>query len=344
MNSPVEDRLREALTEAGAKVDTGALRPLVVPDRRRFRVDVRLAAAAAAVVVAGAATVAGFTLSGAGEEASVASARAQTPDQADVSVFLCTGLELDKKVCQGRAATEQQTKALAESLSRLPGVASVFFEDRRSAYERFRKAFADRPDIVAKVKADDVPESYRIMLESGSKPQPVSAAAEKLPGVALVSDRTMTDAAAALRNKPVDISVFLCVGSSNLPSCKSYEASRKTSKHGKGITAEDTNKLAREIRAMPGVQKVIFEDQLQAYEKFKKAYTQNKALLAATEVSDMPMSFRVRLTTGTDSAKVAATLRTRPGVAQVVDQKCSLAQFMLMTDHGISRTLTNTCG
>ncbi|NUW43656.1 permease-like cell division protein FtsX [Nonomuraea rhodomycinica] len=345
MNSPVEDRLREALGEAGATVEVGALRPLVVPDRRRFGVSMRLAAVgAAAVVVAGAATVVGFTVSGAGEEVSVASARAQAPDPADVSVFLCTGLEEDKQACQGRAATEQQTKALAESLGRLPGVARVFYEDREAAYERFRKAFAGQPGIVARVKADDVPASYRLTLGPGVRPQPVSAAAKTLPGVAQVSDRTVTETAARFRDKPVDISVFLCVGSSDLPSCKSYEASRRTSKHGKGITAEDTDELARAIKAMPGVQEVIFEDQEQAYENFKKAFTGNKALLAATKVTDMPMSFRVRLRAGTDSAKVAATLRTRPGVAQVVDQKCSLTQFRLMADHGISRMLTDVCG
>ncbi|WP_253770711.1 permease-like cell division protein FtsX [Nonomuraea roseoviolacea] len=339
----MEDRLREALGEAGATVEVGTLRPLMVPDRRRFGVNMRLGlVGAAAVVVAGAATVVGFTVSGAGEEVSVASARAQAPDPADVSVFLCTGLEEGKQACQGRAATEQQTKALAESLGRLPGVAKVFFEDRRTAYERFRKAVADRPDIVARVKADDVPASYRITLEPGARPEPVSAAAKTLPGVAMVSDRTMTDAAAAVPNK-VDISVFLCVGSSDLPSCESYEASRKTSKRGKGITAEDTDALEREIKAMPGVQKVTFEDQQQAYKRFKKAYAGNKTLLTAVKVTDMPLSFRVRLKAGTDSAKVAATLRTRPGVSQVVEQKCSLALFRLMADHGISRTFTDVC-
>ncbi|MBN6050799.1 hypothetical protein JYK22_02540, partial [Nonomuraea sp. RK-328] len=335
----VEDRLREALSEAGTTVEVGALRPLVVPDRRRFRVNMRLAAVgAAAVVVAGAATVVGVTGSGADDGVTMAASQPQAPAQADLSVFLCTGREPDKKVCQGRAATEEQKTALAESLRRIPGVASVHFEDRQAAYERFRAAFADYPDILGDVKEDELPESYRITVDRGRDPKAVAVVAQKMPGVALASNLSMAGMGgytpAGLKNRE-DIAAFLCNASSVGPACDRY-AARKTSKHGKAVTVDDRKSLEKQIRAMPEVRKVDFESRPEAYANFKKLYSGNKALLSAAKMTDMPESFRIFLRPGVDPAKVAAELRARPGVSQVIEMKC-LLPAILHADHGLER-------
>ncbi|MEV0199834.1 permease-like cell division protein FtsX [Nonomuraea sp. NPDC050691] len=341
MNSPVEDRLREALGEAGAMLDVGALRPLAAPDRRRFRVDMRLAAAAAAVVVAGAATVVGVTgVTGSGSQDGMTRAASQptTPDQVDVSVFLCTGREPDKKACQGHAVTEEQKTTLAESLRRIPEVTSVRFEDRRAAYERFRKAFADYPGILGKVTSDELPESYHITVNR-DRQRPVSEAAQEMPGVALVSNPAMAGvegySAASLRDL-ADLTAFLCNTSSVQPACDRYAAS-KTSKRGRAITATDLTKLQEQLRAMPEVRKVHFEDQGEAYAKFKKSYSANKAMLSAVKVEDMPMSFRIFLRPGADAAKVGAKVRSRPGVAQVIEMRCVVLPAILLGDHGLER-------
>ncbi|GAA2301803.1 hypothetical protein GCM10010149_58860 [Nonomuraea roseoviolacea subsp. roseoviolacea] len=345
MNSPVEDRLREALGEAGATVEVGTLRPLMVPDRRRFGVNMRLGlVGAAAVVVAGAATVVGLTGvtgSGADDGVTMAASRPQAPVQADVSVFLCTGRELDQKACQGRAATEEQKTALAESLRRIPGVASVYFEDRPAAYQRFRRVFAGDPDVLGKVKADELPESYRIMVSHGTELKAVSGLAEKMPGVALVSDRTMTGGftPASFRQAPM-INVFLCGPSSREPTCDTYAAS-KPSRHGKAITNADLKKLEQQIKAMPEVREVRFEDQAHAYAQFKRSFTGNKALLSATKVEDMPQSFRISLKPGVDTYKVAPRLH-RPGVAQVVVERCLALPSLLRINHGVDRN--DICG
>ncbi|MET7463801.1 permease-like cell division protein FtsX [Nonomuraea sp. NPDC005501] len=334
MNSPVEDRLREALTEAGAKVDTGALRPLVVPDRRRFRVDVRLAAAAA-VVVAGAATVAGFTASGGDQQRASVAAAPKAPERV-VSVFLC-GVKGDP--CQGGAATGQQKADLATSLRRVPGVARVSFEDRKSAYERFRKAYTGQRKILEAVKAEQVAESYRVVLRPGAQPQPVYAAAKGLPGVALVSDLHMIGGLSedSLKQTP-DVTVFLCEPFSDTPPCKRYEARSDTS----GISIEDITKLNRTIMAMPRVREVRFESQVEAYQEFKRAYADNKTLLDATKVEDMPQSFRVYLKPDADSTKVAAALARQPGVSQTMDGRCQVLRVTLARDYGIT-TLKDTC-
>ncbi|MET7463803.1 permease-like cell division protein FtsX [Nonomuraea sp. NPDC005501] len=337
MNSPVEDRLREAFLEGGAESEAGALRRLVVPDGRWMRMGMRLAVVAAAVVVAEAGTVWNVTASHADERAAVATARTRVPVRADVLVFLCTGREKDHELCHRRAATEEQKKALAASLREVPGVAKVTFEDRRTAFKRFRTAFAGQSDIVSKVRAADVPESYQVTVLPGTKLERVVAAAKRMPRVALVSDRTMTDGYNPARFKGADdVTVFLCGASSPEPSCKKYERS-KTLKRGKGVTADDRKKLGREIKAMPEVKKVDFEDQAEAYASFRKEFADNKALLAVTSASDMPESFRIQLESDTDSSKVAATLEKRPGVAQAMDMRCFAAGTRLSTDHGIER-------
>ncbi|MEV0199835.1 permease-like cell division protein FtsX [Nonomuraea sp. NPDC050691] len=326
----------EALGAAGAKAEVGAPRPPTVPDRRRFRVGMRLAAVAAVIVVAGAVSVLSFTGSGAKQRVTVATAP-QGPVRADVSVFLC-GTKTDDGLCQGRAATEQEKADLATSLRRLPGVARVSFEDRKSAYERFRKAYAGQPKILGQVKAEQVPELYRVVLRPGAQPQPVYAAAKGMPGVALVSDLIMIAGVSEdSLKKTADVMVFLCKTFSDTPACKRYEARNNTA----GISPEDITKLNRAITAMPGVREVRFEDQAEAYEEFKRTYAGNKTLLDAAEVEDMPRWFLVHLKPDADSDKVAATLARRPGVAQTRDGRCSVLLISLMRDYGI--TLADSC-
>ncbi|NUW43654.1 permease-like cell division protein FtsX [Nonomuraea rhodomycinica] len=338
VNSVVKHHLHEGLSEA----DGGALRRLEVLGGRWRRVATRLAVAATAVWVLGVGTAGSVAASSAGEGAAAAP-WTQTLRRADVSVFLCTGREERDDFCHGRPTGERQKRTLAVSLRKVPGVAKVTFEDRKAAYKRFRKAFADQPDIVAKVRPEDVPESYQITVRKGTKLAKVVGAAKRMPGVALVSDRTMTGGYDLTDDKNTDhVVVFLC-GASSLASssaCEKYEKS-KTSKRGKGITAEDRDALEREIKAMPEVKKVHFEDQAEAYASFREAYADNKALLSATRKSDMPESFRIRLKSDADSPRVAAVLGERPGVAQAMDVRCFSLNTKLYVGHGISSDL---CG
>ncbi|NUW32620.1 hypothetical protein HTZ77_14430 [Nonomuraea sp. SMC257] len=311
-------------------------------NHRLRRAGMRLAVAATVVVTAGMGTAGGAVASSTDESVTVAASWTQVFERADVSVFLCTGREKDHDFCHGRPTTERQKRALAASLREVPGVAKVTFEDCRTAYKRFRKAFADQPDIVAKVRAEDVPESYRIRVRKGTKLAKVVGAAKRMPGVARVSDRTMTDGYNPGRDKDADdVAVFLC-GASSLESssCEKYEKSR-TSKRGRGITAEDRNELGREIKAMPEVKRVRFEDQAEAYANFKKSFADNEALLAATEKSDMPESFWIQLKSDADSSKVAAVLEKRPGVSETIDMRCLGMGAELAAGHGLSPDL---CG
>ncbi|WP_219470958.1 permease-like cell division protein FtsX [Nonomuraea rhizosphaerae] len=108
----------------------------------------------------------------------------------------------------------------------------------------------------------------------------------------------------------VELSVFLCGKNTTMPSCK-----------GKSITTPQTNALEAEIKGMPGVQQVLYEDQAQAYKNFQQSYQANKALVEATRVEDMPTSFRVKLTDPNNYQPTVQALQGKPGVAQVTNQK-----------------------
>lgn len=73
-------------------------------------------------------------------------------DATDVVVFLREGL------------TDRQRSALGSALAGDARVATVFFESRAQAYERFRDRWRDSPDLVQAVGPQQLPESYRLRL------------------------------------------------------------------------------------------------------------------------------------------------------------------------------------
>ncbi|WP_422771496.1 permease-like cell division protein FtsX [Plantactinospora sp. WMMC1484] len=70
----------------------------------------------------------------------------------EVSIFLVAGV------------TEEQRTQLQTELEGDPLVREVKYESKQEAYERFKKLFADSPDLVNAVQADKLPESFRINL------------------------------------------------------------------------------------------------------------------------------------------------------------------------------------
>ena len=67
----------------------------------------------------------------------------------------------------------------------------------------------------------------------------------------------------------VEISVFLCTKTNADPDCK-----------GKAITQEQTRTLEAELKKMPGVEQVFYEDQATAFKNFQDAYKGTNQTLA----------------------------------------------------------------
>ncbi|MEU6782599.1 permease-like cell division protein FtsX [Nonomuraea angiospora] len=343
MNSAMEDRLREALAEAGATVDASTLRPLRASERRRFRVDFRLVAVAATVVLAGAATTVGL-LSGPGDE-NRAVAADPPPAERKVMVFLCAkSSDREQTSCQG-AVSEEETQEIVAKLKQVPGVREIISADKSTVYADFRRDFARNKALLAAVDVDDIPDSLRLTLTEGVDPLRVKEALRGVQGVLGVQESASDDATPVSK---FDVSVFLCSPSSGMTSCGAErksdgKGSFTVTKEGRGVTPEQMKAIQKLILSMPGVKDVFFESQEEAYENFRRLYKDNKALLDATKVSDMPQSFRVTLLPEADWSKVVSRLRREPGVSQVVYQGCAYDRGRLIDRYGLIVPESKVC-
>ncbi|RVX45749.1 hypothetical protein EDD27_8565 [Nonomuraea polychroma] len=343
MNSPVEDRLREALAEAGAAIDPSTLRPLRAPERRRLRMDFRLMAVAVTVVLAGVATAAG--LGGLeGEDQVVAT----NPEQADMAVFLCTKSTPKETLCRGRGVSMEEVRAVERAVKGLKQVEAVFFVDQASAYDSFRVSFANNKALLDSVKVTDLPMSFRLEIKEGADRREVQQALRGLPGIQSVVDQKAASAeASSERLSEPRLSVFLCGKGSILPACGAERESRGKdklfAKRGKEATNAQKAAIRKLIEAMPEVHSYVFEDKKAAYENFMRAYKSNKVLVEATRVEDMPESFRLVLKPNTDWAETVATLKHQPGVASANYTPCLADQATLEIDYGLFLDDSKVC-
>jgi cell division transport system permease protein len=87
------------------------------------------------------------------------------------SLMLRSGVENATKRWQGGIefvvflridATQQQIDSLRNDLDQSPEVSKVVFVDQQQAYSEFKSLFADSPELIDSVTAEDLPPSFRI--------------------------------------------------------------------------------------------------------------------------------------------------------------------------------------
>jgi cell division transport system permease protein len=98
-------------------------------------------------------------------------------DKIEVSIFL-TG-----------EVTEGQRANIDSQLKEDPLVKSFYFESKDQAYEKFKRLFADAPDLVSAVKPDGLPESFRVQLKDPEKFQEISTRYAASEGVEEIIDQ-----------------------------------------------------------------------------------------------------------------------------------------------------------
>lgn len=79
----------------------------------------------------------------------------------EVSIFLSADISPD------------QRSQLDASLKSDPLVADYLYESKDKAYENFKTIYADAPDLVSAVKADQLPESFRVKLKNPEQYQQI---------------------------------------------------------------------------------------------------------------------------------------------------------------------------
>ncbi|MEV4094294.1 permease-like cell division protein FtsX [Streptosporangium saharense] len=116
--------------------------------------------------------------------------------------------------------------------------------------------------------------------------------------------RATTAEVAEQPSSDLEIAVFLCKKHDAFPRCK-----------GKTV---DKAKIAEALWSRPDVDWIGYEDNREAYARYRR---QPDALKAVT-AEDMPDSFRVVPGAGADWDAIVAAARKLPGVSNVVDQRC----------------------
>jgi cell division transport system permease protein len=98
-------------------------------------------------------------------------------DKIEVSIFLTSEV------------TDAQRANLDEQLKEDPLVKSFYYESKDQAYEKFKRLFADAPDLVNAVKPDGLPESFRVQLKNPEKFKEVSDRYATSEGVEEIIDQ-----------------------------------------------------------------------------------------------------------------------------------------------------------
>ncbi|WP_147268171.1 permease-like cell division protein FtsX [Spongiactinospora rosea] len=182
--------------------DADLARVFATPRRRALSFRLRLLAAAAPVALAG--IVAAYVLApnAAPPPAGSISASAlrqyalMSSEGPGISIALCRqddplgscGGTTTGPAGGGTAITEQQKADLYRTLRDLPGVESVTFQDRATAYAKVREDYKESNDLdlFQKLKMADMAESFTVVMEPGAAETHVISKVQDMPGVAVI--------------------------------------------------------------------------------------------------------------------------------------------------------------
>lgn len=109
------------------------------------------------------------------------------PDNADVSVYLCSKTASSAK-CNGIDATPDQKRQIESELRRMPQIQWVHFLNRQQVYEQARKLFKNSPSI-GELRYEDFPDAFRVKLKDPKQYRAVVAQIQNRPGVDQVVSR-----------------------------------------------------------------------------------------------------------------------------------------------------------
>jgi cell division transport system permease protein len=109
-------------------------------------------------------------------------------DRVQVSIFLCTK-NSDSPTCAAGAVTDAQRAEIKAQLDQMkPLVKQVYFETQAEALTHLKQQFRNSP-LADNVKADQMPESFRVQLSDPRKFAVVASSFQGAPGVEKVQDQ-----------------------------------------------------------------------------------------------------------------------------------------------------------
>ena len=111
-------------------------------------------------------------------------------DRMEVAVYLCDDTSASPN-CAGKPVTDDQRnsiKAMLESEQLAPYVKEIAYESKEDAYKNFLDQYKNS-SLVDQVKADQLPESFRVALVDPEKYQVINEAFSTVAGVDSVVDQ-----------------------------------------------------------------------------------------------------------------------------------------------------------
>jgi len=105
-------------------------------------------------------------------------------DRVEVAVFLTNDVSTNDPGSTGPICADLRTQ-----LQNFPGVQSVDYESRAQAYDRFKKVFAQQPELVQLARPEALPASFRVKLNDPKRFAVINQAFGTRPGVDRVVDQ-----------------------------------------------------------------------------------------------------------------------------------------------------------
>jgi cell division transport system permease protein len=122
----------------------------------------------------------------------------------------------------------------------------------------------------------------------------------------------------------VEVSIFLCGDVSSTASCSQGE-----------VTQAQKDQIQQQLESLrPLVEKIYYENQQQAFARFTQQF-KGTAILKGVTASQMPESYRVKLSNPKKFDVIASSFQGAPGIERVEDQR-ALLRPLFNTITGIS--------
>ncbi|MEU8179187.1 permease-like cell division protein FtsX [Micromonospora sp. NPDC049044] len=141
--------------------------------------------------------------------------------------------------------TVAQKDTVRQRLTSMPSVTEVSFESREQTYERQKADLQDRPDLLASLKPEHMPELFRATVTDASIAEAIELVLAEVDGV--------------------DDVVLRIADVEPLPSRIGVIVRLKPS-----ATGEQRAAVEKAVRALPTAKSVTFEDRDAAYERLRK--------------------------------------------------------------------------
>ncbi|GII56210.1 hypothetical protein Pth03_45990 [Planotetraspora thailandica] len=186
------------------RFESDLARAFATPRRRVSSLRLRFVAIAVPVVLASVVAAVVLALAPSNDQSVSAASLQQMllvgTEEPVITVFLCKqddpwpacGGNTENPTGGGTAITDQEKENVDKTLTTMPGVESLTFEDKAALYDRFRKNVlksGGHSEMLGMVKIGDMSESFRITMKPGADWGPVIETARRMPGVANVVDQ-----------------------------------------------------------------------------------------------------------------------------------------------------------